>query len=103
MRNANIANKTVLKLNAMMNKQLKSYFKHHYTEREKIQVLNELDYFKKNHFFSSNVNKNVKVLANKILGRFRICTSGTYEERKQGLIDSIIKDMQNYEKEGIDE
>ena len=51
----------------------------------------------------ASVNKKVKVLANKILGRFRICTSGTYEERKQGLIDSIIKDMQNYEKEGVDE
>ena len=93
----------VLKLNAMMNKQRKSHFKHHYTEREKIQVLNELDCFEKNHFFSNNINKNIKVLSNKILGRFRVCSSGTYKERKQRLIDSIIKDMQNYEKEGIDE
>ena len=86
-----------------MNKQRKRHFRRHYTEREKIQVLNELDYFEKNQFFSSNVNKDVKVLANRILGRFRMCTSGTYEERKQRLIDSIIRNMQNYEKEGIDE
>lgn len=88
--------KMVLKLNSIKKrfKQRKSCRIYRYSEREKIQALNELKCFEKNHSLSHNASKNAKVLANKVLGRFQVRITGTYEERKQRLIDSIIQDIQ---------
>lgn len=57
-----------------------------------MQTLNELKHYEKFERFSESANPRAKMLARRIIYT-SIRSSFTYEERKQGLINAIMRDI----------
>ena len=74
-----------------MRTKLHSYGKQ-YDERERLQALNELKHYEKFGRFSESANPRAKMLARRIIYT-PIRSSVKYEEKKQRLINAIMRDI----------